>query len=471
MTPRLVVALLLCGFGGCDDYRSAHREETYLSIPSHDLILKIEGRPGLGVLHLEPGDSFEASVDVLVRVSLSEVSVGSAVIPTGASHIHVRSDGSIRYVYDERQVSHLQLRHRYLTSKERELHALLATEGLLQQGSAGSLRGDISAAFILHPAESKDALNRTMVPQPTWLGDVPPRPNRLLYSWSETQGISFETIAEYGTLTPAPKLAGPSLDFSTLAAVNFGMRGYLFNEALEAAAEWGEYGTTALAVAADPVRNLFAFSFGSRYRVDLVDGGTLTKVGEIASFLTRALAFHDGWLYFAGHNEVSEPDAALHRHELSSGITEVVGDSHYVSPRGLTIVGDRGYISDTVNHRILEVEVSTGRMLREARGFHYPAGLDVTPRGTLIVADEHNNAIQELSITDFTLVRSVGVGQLYSPGSVREITTGQHTGAWLISDSDHDRVILVWADPWELLFQISNLPDVVHAVSIHSTQD
>lgn len=283
---------------------------------------------------------------------------------------------------------------------------------------------------------------------------------------SEDILIVESTQALYYTQTPKVKfldsLENKSLDFKILAAVNFGLRGYLFNGYGEVEKEWGDYNTAYTNTAYHERLKLIAWSVPGHEKIILINALDFSIVKEFHGFSSDIVAFDSKHLYF--FNRVNEK-SNLYRVDLDTlEVTEPLlkeWDIQY--SRGLAINEKENllYISDTFNNRLLVVDLTSLQIKKEIHGLKMPNGISFTPRNTLLVADEHNDTIRELNLASFKEIRSFPSNYIRSPGDMVEIKKGNYKGCWLIADTDNNRIILVDPKTHQIYFEIQNLRSVL----------
>lgn len=313
---------------------------------------------------------------------------------------------------------------------------------------------------ILQEAMKKDTYS---------LFETPSTENPLIYRLSVSSNeikIVENTQALYYTHTPQAKfldsLKSKSLDFKILTAVNFGLRGYLFNKYGEVEKEWGDYDTAYISTSYHERLKLIAWSVPGHKKIILIDARDLKIIKEFTGFSSEVVAFDSNHLYF--FNRVNEK-SNLYKIDLDTlNVGEPLlkeWDIQY--PRGLIINEKENllYISDTFNNRLLIVDLTSLQIKKEILNLFMPNGITLTQNNTLLIADEHNDTIRELNLTSFKEIYSFPSNYIRSPGDAIEIRKGNYKGCWLIADTDNNRILLVNPKTYQIYFEIKNLRSVM----------
>lgn len=274
--------------------------------------------------------------------------------------------------------------------------------------------------------------------------------------------IDESTTANYFQLNPIA-IYPVEADYDVYAAVSFGLRLYQFDQNGRLARElFGDYNTAFYSVAIDSSGNFLAASVPGLKRIYLYDLRRNALLKTIRGYAVTRLRFHKRSLYFAGYRKNKDwMRAALYRLSLKNGRIQRLTPSLFADVRGLAFGENQLFFSDGANHRIAVLDNKTFKLKTYWLGFNYPNGLSITPRNTLLVADEHAGVVRELDIITGAELRTVGYRVLRSPAHAEEIGFGQHEGKWLIADGDNNRLCLLDIRSSEILAEIGNIRSVM----------
>lgn len=285
---------------------------------------------------------------------------------------------------------------------------------------------------------------------------------------AESLYISESTTALYYCQTPQAKFSSTikdqSLDFKILTAVNFGLRGYLFNGYGNLEKEWGNYNTAYISVAYHEKSRLIAWSIPGHKKIILINYDTFKIIKEFNNITSEALAFDSKYLYF--FNRVNDK-STLYKVPLNNleSVIPVLVEWDIQYARGLEIDEQKSiaYIADTFNNRLISIDLTTLQIKKEINYpvLKMPNGVFLTNHNTILVADEHNDMIKELNADSFREIRNFPSQYIRSPGDIHEIKKGNYKGSWLIADTDNNRIILVNPKTYELYFEIKNLRGIL----------
>lgn len=281
------------------------------------------------------------------------------------------------------------------------------------------------------------------------------------------QKVVYSTNPEY--FTAAPECRGTLGDIKVAAASAFGLRGYVFDDDQCVEFEAGHPSSAYYATAVDEEAGLLAFSIPGQSAIDIYSLADLKLVDAIRGYSATALAFHDGKLYFAGR-VFGDPwnKASLFQFSLLPASFEAIYlRERLADSRGLAFGKGLVAVSSGATNEVLLTDHNF-HLKKTFRGFNYPNGVSFTTTGNLLVADEHNGRILEVSPQTNEIIWASPAGELLSPGSAVEIDRGFNRGRLLIADADGNRVLLVDRSPWSVVFEASPVRSVMSAAPIYS---
>jgi streptogramin lyase len=144
------------------------------------------------------------------------------------------------------------------------------------------------------------------------------------------------------------------------------------------------------------------------------------RVTTIARNLRRitALAFDPaGNLYF------SELPDRVRRLDRATGRITVVAEGGLNWPHGLVVAGDRLYLADTFNHRVVSIELATGEVRTAAAGLNQPVDVDRGPDGAIYVADYGNGRLARIQGGEAaTVARLIGPNSVWVRGGTAYVS-------------------------------------------------
>jgi len=145
--------------------------------------------------------------------------------------------------------------------------------------------------------------------------------------------------------------------------------------------------------------------------------GRVTTLARGLAQIT-ALAFDpDGNIYF------SELVGRVRRLDRATGAITTVAESGLNRPHGLVVAGDRLFVADTFNDRVVSIELATGAVTTAATGFVQPVDVDRGPDGTVYVADFGNNRLARIDAgSPVTVARLIGVNSVWVRGGAVYVT-------------------------------------------------
>jgi hypothetical protein len=289
------------------------------------------------------------------------------------------------------------------------------------------------------------------------------------YIMYENGQIDEYTQASYGTSTPTSIYPVGGGGFDIFLATTFGLRAYFINATGDVVSEGGDYNTAFYSVTtykndklfvSEPGHGkIFAYNKLTGQLDVLIDGYSATEIHIIKDKL-----------YFVGYPFGKEWDkSSLYEYNLDTNGIKILTKPIFADVRGMTIYGDKLYISDGSRHRLVVLDANTFQVQYFWLGFNYPNGISITSKNTLLVADEHAGVIREIDLQTSEEIRSVGYGFIRSPSHVKEVTFGPYKGKWLIADADNNRLLLISPDSLEIIAEIGGLRSVFDFVVLPST--
>jgi serine/threonine-protein kinase len=134
------------------------------------------------------------------------------------------------------------------------------------------------------------------------------------------------------------------------------------------------------------------------------------RVSNLARNLRQitALAF-DG----AGNVYFSELPDRVRRLDRGTRRITTVAEGGLNWPHGLVVAGDRLYVADTFNHRVVTIQLASGEVRTAVSGLNQPVDVERGPDGSIYVADYGNGRLARLAGGE-----AVTVARLIGPNSV-----------------------------------------------------
>lgn len=336
---------------------------------------------------------------------------------------------------------------------------LLATPEMVEIYNAAA-SGNASQALLSNLMQKRDSL----IPED--IGIILPE---LAVKIIDSKKIQYTTDPTY--YETSPECYGDLDGYKIGVAAAFGLRGYILDdECIDFAV--GSYDTSFYDVAYDQASGLIAFSIPGQGLIEVYSESTMDLVLSIGGYSATALAFDEaGDLFFGAHKAGGNwEEASIYKASMPSGqVVTSYMRGQLADPRGLNFSGSKVIVSDSANDRILvtnhkfQVEI-------EIDGLNYPNEADISSTGSLLVADEHNGRVLEVSLETGDVLWSSPPYQVFSPSSVVELTTGELAGNLLIGDADGNRVIIAEKEPWKVVFEASPIRAALGTVVIEAPE-
>lgn len=338
-----------------------------------------------------------------------------------------------------------------MLSQEKRCHEYTKIEAALNKYKI-EYRNNYGYLLVASPGSiEKDALTQL-------LDDINVDAGPVKYVMNDLGYFHEHTTAKYYQTAPVVSYVSREVGFDLFVPTNFGLRGYYINSAGKVISEGGEYNTAFYSVAVDKqsgellisapgVRKVFKYEKNTGRLATLIDGYSVTN-----------MRFIGNRLFFFGYVDAADWDkSALYEFNLQTSEIKKLTDGIFADVRGVAEKDGRLYISNGSNNNIVVLDKENFTRLYDWYGFTYPNGLSISSVGTLLVADEHAGVIRELDVRTGEEIRSLGFGQLHSPGYVEEILQGPYQGNWLVADTDSNRLVILEPASHRILEEISGL--------------
>ena len=274
--------------------------------------------------------------------------------------------------------------------------------------------------------------------------------------------IIENTNSNYNHTTPEVKLNKP-LDFDILISSNFGLSAFFINKNGRVERTFKDNQPYYSAVATEDYF-ILGGSFGPLSVVSRHDNGYQYDLND---YCVSAIFKNEKDIYVVASIksiDVNNYSVYLFNPKLST-LTPLTPPI-FGDVRGGCVYKNLLVLPEGDKKRICVWNMTEKKITKIFNGFRYPNDITLTPRNTFLVANEHNNEILEVDLFKEKIIRSSPIGELTSPGSVLEIDRGNYKGHWLISDTDHDRVIIVNPKTWNIAFEARNLNGPLSAVPV-----
>lgn len=173
-----------------------------------------------------------------------------------------------------------------------------------------------------------------------------------------------------------------------------------------------------LGLSLDPLGNIYVADFGNNLIRQIRSDGQTFTIGTSSTYLNPYhTLFHLGLLYITDEN-----NHVIKVLNVSSGVVSVLAgagvagamngfgsNARFNQPMSITVARGIAAVTDWSNHRIRFIETSSGYTTSIAGGgtagfsngfgslFNYPTGIVFTNDGNLIVADQANHRIRQLT--------------------------------------------------------------------------
>jgi len=290
------------------------------------------------------------------------------------------------------------------------------------------------------------------------LSDINSDAGPVEYVMSAEGYFEENTTPQYYQTAPVVSYKSREVGFDLFVPTNFGLRGYFISSAGEIVSEGGAYNTAFysvvvgketghLLISAPGVKKVFKYEKNTGVLTTLIDGYSVTN-----------MRFIDNRLFFFGYIDAADWDkSAMYEFDLNTSEVKKLTDGVFADVRGMAEKDGRIYISNGSNNNVVVLDKENFARLYYWDGFSYPNGLSISSSGTLLVADEHAGVIRELDVSTGEEIRSLGFGQLHSPGYVEEILHGPYKGNWMVADTDSDRLVIFDPASSRILEEISGL--------------
>lgn len=182
----------------------------------------------------------------------------------------------------------------------------------------------------------------------------------------------------------------------------------------------------------------------------------------LKGFRVYSMQFNDDILYFVGidkkdnHGLYKFNIKTSYKPECIFNFKDII-KNNLNDYRGLLIFNNKAYISITPEHKIVVINLLNKKAEKIISGFSFPNAITLSPdKLHIYVSDEHCDTIRKLTIKSFDEVWRLPFGLTTSPSKLIEIEKGKFKGNMIISDTDHNRIIMINKKN-DILFEITGL--------------
>lgn len=254
------------------------------------------------------------------------------------------------------------------------------------------------------------------------------------------------------------------LDFKVLISTNFGLSTYLINMSGEVEKA---FRSSAPYFGSILFKDFFILG-GSSGKIEIMEKETYNSHKSIDGYLVKGIFKSDrNDACYLSMSKLENPNKNyIYSINPNMGTLRLLNAELSGDFRAGTAFDDFLVMPDTRNRRVVALDLSKGNISHEVTGFDYPLSAKLTSRDTFLVANGQTDRVLEVDFKSEKILRSTPMGELSSPSSAIEIYKGDYKGYWLIADRDHDRVILVHPETWDIVFECANLNGPVSAEPI-----